>query len=95
MISKNTNLHKAKKAKNDEFYTLYSDVEAEVMKYKDYLKDKVIYLPCDSEESNFWKFFVDNSDALGAKKVIATHYSEDDNAYKLTLENNVVHKEVL
>jgi hypothetical protein len=95
MTRKNTNLHNAKKAKNDEFYTLYSDVEAEVMNYKDYLKDKVVYLPCDSEESNFWKFFVDNFDALGVKKVIATHYSEDNNTYKLTLENNVVYKEAL
>ena len=95
MSSNNLNLRKAAKAKNDEFYTRYEDVEAEVMKYKDYLKDKIIYLPCDSEESNFWKFFVDNYSSLGVKKVIATHYNENGNSYKIWIENSKIYKEDL
>lgn len=43
----NTNLHNAKRVKNDEFYTRYKDIEAEVMKYRKQFRDKVVYLPCD------------------------------------------------
>lgn len=43
----NTNLLKAKKAKNDEFYTRYEDIEVEVMEYKEQFRDKIVYLPCD------------------------------------------------
>ena len=47
MSKKNTNLHKAKKEKNDEFYTLLSDIEKEMVWYKDFFKDKVVYCNCD------------------------------------------------
>lgn len=47
LTSKNSNLHTAKKVKNDEFYTRYEDIEAEVMKYRKYFRDKVVYLLCD------------------------------------------------
>jgi len=43
----NSNLHKAKKAKNDEFYTQTSDIENELKHYKSHFKDKVVYLNCD------------------------------------------------
>lgn len=46
-MSKNKNLTAAKKAKNDEFFTLIEDVEKEVSQYKDQFKDKVIYCNCD------------------------------------------------
>ena len=78
----NSNLHRAKKAKNDEFYTRYEDIEAEVMKYRKYFRDKVVYLPCDDpieKKSEFWSFFVNNFDAFGIKKLIATHYDENGN----------------
>ena len=86
----NSNLHTAKKAKNDEFYTRYDDIEAEVMKYRKYFRDKVVYLPCDDpveKKSEFWSFFVNNFDAFGIKKLIATHYDENgktiaSNSYK-------------
>jgi hypothetical protein len=94
-MSKNANLRNAKKAKNDEFYTRYEDVEAEVMNYKDQLNGKIIYLPCDSEESAFWKFFVDNFATLGLKKVIATHYNESGDTYKLWTTGEGVQKEAL
>ena len=51
-------LQKSKKAKNDEFYTQYSDIEKELENYdKDKFRDKVIYLPCDRPISNFVVYF--------------------------------------
>lgn len=88
----NSNLHTAKKVKNDEFYTRYEDIEAEVMKYRKYFKGKVVYLPCDDpaeKKSEFWSFFVNNFDAFGLKKLIATHYNEDGKAYKIWIENDI------
>ena len=35
----NENLHKAKEAKNDEFYTQLSDVAKELRHYKEHFKD--------------------------------------------------------
>ena len=46
-MSNNSNLHKAKKAKNDEFYTQLTDVEKEMKHYKDHFNDKVVYCNCD------------------------------------------------
>lgn len=93
----NTNLAKAKKEKNDEFYTRYEDIEAEVSKYKEYFKNKVVYLNCDNKEkSMFWKFFELNFDDFQLKKLIATYYSETEPvyAYKLELsEDN--HKDII
>lgn len=90
----NENLGKAKKAKNDEFYTRLEDIEAEVSKYKKYFKNKVVYLNCDDKESSmFWKYFELNFDAFQLKKLIATYYSETEPvyAYKLELSNDLNH----
>lgn len=87
----NTNLCEARKNKNDEFYTRYDDIEAEVMKYREQFKDKVVYLPCDDpaeKKSEFWTFFVDNFDAFGLKKLIATHYEENGKAYKIWIDGD-------
>ena len=85
--ARNTNLNKAKKEKNDEFYTRYEDIEAEVSKYKEYFKNKVVYLNCDNKEkSMFWKFFELNFDAFQLKKLIATYYSETEPVYAYKLE---------
>lgn len=87
----NSNLRTAKKAKNDEFYTRYDDIEAEVMKYRKYFKDKVVYLPCDDpveKKSEFWSFFVNNFDAFGIKKLIATHYDENGKTYKIWIDTD-------
>ena len=73
----NTNLNKAKRVKNDEFYTRYEDIEAEVMEYKEQFRDKIVYLPCDRLKSEFWSFFVANFESFGLKKLIATHYEKD------------------
>ena len=85
----NSNLTTAKKVKNDEFYTRYEDIEAEVMKYRKQFRDKIVYLPCDDpaeKKSEFWSFFVNNFDAFGLKKLIATHYDENGKAYKIWID---------
>lgn len=85
--ARNTNLNKAKKEKNDEFYTRYEDIEAEVSKYKEYFKNKVVYLNCDNKEkSMFWKFFELNFDDFQLKKLIATYYSETEPVYAYKIE---------
>jgi hypothetical protein len=76
----NENLGAAKKAKNDEFYTQYSDIEKEMNAYLEYnpevFKDKTILLPCDDPEwSNFTKYFAQNFETFGLKKLISTSYA--------------------
>lgn len=78
----NLNLHKAKIAKNDEFYTQYSDIQKEIDAYTDYNPDvfrgKTVLCPCDDPEwSNFTKFFAQNFDRFGLKKLISTSYAYD------------------
>jgi hypothetical protein len=73
------NLSSAKKAKNDEFYTQYIDIQKEIEAYLDYdanaFKGKVVYCNCDDPyESNFFKYFVLNFKKLGLKRLITTSY---------------------
>jgi hypothetical protein len=78
MAKNNTNLHNAKTAKKDEFYTQLSDIEKEVRNYKDFFKGKVVYCNCDdARESNFFKYFSMNFEYLGLKKLITTGYKAD------------------
>lgn len=93
-MPKNANLHNAKKAKNDEFYTQYIDIEKEMNAYLEYnpdvFKDKTILLPCDDPEwSNFTKYFAQNFERFGLRKLISTSYAADskpdDIPYQLTL----------
>ncbi|PIR47207.1 MAG: DNA methyltransferase [Candidatus Vogelbacteria bacterium CG10_big_fil_rev_8_21_14_0_10_45_14] len=75
----NKNLTNAKKAKNDEFYTQFSDIQKEIESYLEYdpntFKGKVVYSNCDDPfESNFFRYFVLNFKRLGLKRLIATSY---------------------
>lgn len=73
-------LGNAKKSKNDEFYTQLSDIERELGYYSSHFKGKVVYCNCDDPEiSNFFKYFYDNFENLGLKKLIATGYRSSDN----------------
>lgn len=68
-------LHKAKSNKNDEFYTVLSDIEKELKHYKSHFKNKVVYCNCDDPyESNFFKFFSASFINFGLKKLIVTSY---------------------
>ena len=74
----NENLHKAKEAKNDEFYTQLNDVSEELRHYKEHFKDKIIFCNCDDPTwSAFWRYFHLNFDHLGLKKLISTHYDKE------------------
>jgi hypothetical protein len=74
--SLNKNLHSARTAKTDEFYTQLVDIEKELKHYKDQFRGKVVYCNCDDPyESNFFKYFASNFNALGLKKLITTSYS--------------------
>lgn len=73
--TKNSNLHAAKRGKNDEFYTQLSDIERELQHYTAHFKDKVVYCNCDDPRiSNFFHYFSYNFERLGLKKLIATCY---------------------
>lgn len=84
-VSKNDNLHRALKNKNDEFYTLYADIEKECEHYKKFFENKRIYLNCDSEDSNFWIYFLNNFTKFKLKSLTATSLSRN----KLYTEDGV------
>jgi hypothetical protein len=76
----NESLGAARHAKNDEFYTQYADIEKEMNAYLEYdknvFRNKTILLPCDDPEwSNFTKYFAQNFEKLGLKKLISTSYA--------------------
>jgi len=75
----NSHLVNAKRAKNDEFYTQYDDIQKEIEAYLEYDSDvfrgKVVYCNCDDPfESNFFRYFVLNFNKLGLKQLITTSY---------------------
>ena len=75
-MSNNKSLTSAKAKKDDEFYTQLGDIENELKHYKHYFQNKVVFCNCDDPyESNFFKYFAMNFNALKLKKLIATSYS--------------------
>ena len=83
----NESLSKAKEAKNDEFYTQYHDIEKEISAYLEYnpdvFRDKTVLLPCDDPEwSNFTKYFAQNFEKFGLKRLISTSYAPESKRYK-------------
>jgi hypothetical protein len=77
--SLNNNLAKAKKNKNDEFYTQLVDIENELKHYKNHFKDKTVYCNCDDPRvSNFFHYFSYNFENLGLKKLITTCYKNQN-----------------
>jgi hypothetical protein len=79
----NENLGNAKRGKNDEFYTLYRDIEKEINAYLEFnpnvFKGKTVLLPCDDPEwSNFTKYFAQKFESLGLKKLISTSYAPNN-----------------
>lgn len=86
----NSSLGAAKDAKNDEFYTQYSDIESEMNAYvefnPDVFRDKTVLLPCDDPEwSNFTKYFAANFERFGLRKLISTSYAKSAGSQHLTL----------
>lgn len=84
MAGANADLHKAKDAKNDEFYTQLTDVAKELMHYKVHFKDKIVLCNCDDPTlSAFWEYFHLNFAELGLNKLISTHYDRVNATYKM------------
>lgn len=86
----NTSLSAAKRVKNDEFYTQYNDIEAEMNAYYEYDHDvfrgKTVLCPCDDPEwSNFTKYFAANFKRFGLKKLISTSYAKSAGNHMTTL----------
>ena len=92
---KNSNLNKAQKEKNDEFYTQYHDIEKEMNAYLEYdantFRGKTVLLPCDDPVwSNFTKYFAQNFTRLGLKKLISTGYAIDGDQGKIfTIDSDI------
>ncbi|MFC5283624.1 adenine-specific methyltransferase EcoRI family protein [Pedobacter alpinus] len=83
----NSNLTNARNAKNDEFYTQYHDIEKEIGAYLEFnpkvFFGKTVLMPCDDPEwSNFTKFFAQNFERLGLKKLVSTSYAPESKNYK-------------
>ena len=83
----NKKLAAAKDAKKDEFYTQYEDIQREVNAYLEYdpdtFRDKTVLLPCDDPEwSNFTRFFAQNFETFGLKKLISTSFATDSKKKK-------------
>lgn len=92
MGTKNANLHSAKRAKNDEFYTQLTDIEKEVVHYKDHFKDKIVLCNCnDALHTNFAKYFSLNFEWLGLKQLICTSFGENAKAYIYNGDKNGNH----
>ena len=87
--TKNGNLHKAKSAKNDEFYTRLADIERECRHYREFFRGKTVYCNCDdARESNFFRYFSLNFEFLGLKKLICTGYKKDGRGVCLVYEGD-------
>lgn len=80
---RNENLISAKVVKNDEFYTMLSDIESELVHYRYHFQNKIVYLPCDNPETSaFWKYFHMNFSELGLKQLTATYYNPNGISYR-------------
>lgn len=91
----NDGLKSAKRAKNDEFYTQYSDIQKELQAYIDFNPDvfrgKTVLLPCDDPEwSNFTKFFAQNFERFGLRKLISTSFALESKTCKQTLQRSTL-----
>ena len=86
----NTNLHKAKVIKNDEFYTQLDDIAKEVKNYKKGFSGKSVFCNCnDKPSNNFFKYFLTQFDVIGLTKLVAIEYVEGGHGIKYTIENDL------
>ena len=90
----NQNLNSAAKAKNDEFYTQFEDINKELNCYLEYdknvFRDKTILLPCDDPQfSNFTNFFAQKFHEYGLKKLISTSYAVNSKKFKMPVQLNL------
>jgi len=91
----NITLTEAKRGKFDEFFTQYHDIEKEISAYLEFNPDvfrgKTVLLPCDDPEwSNFTRFFAQNFDKFGLKKLISTSYAVESKTHKIVLQPSLL-----
>ena len=88
-MAKNNNLHNAKRAKNDEFYTRLEDIEKEMCHYREHFRGKVVYCNCDDPiESEFTRYFAHKFEDWGLKKLISTGYKESGHGVMYVYEGD-------
>ncbi len=88
MANKNTNLHRAKRCKDDEFYTTYETIDNELVHYSEQFKNKTVLCNCDNPfTSNFSKFFLQNFNILDLKRLICTSFSPCDSGQQSLFES--------
>ena len=94
-MAKNKNLHQARNARKDEFYTQLPDIENELKHYKNHFRGRVVYCNCDDPAvSKFFHYFSYNFEHLGLRKLITTcyrnqkrdHFSQHDCEKAIKLE---------
>ena len=89
----NSNLHKARRVKNDEFYTQLSDIEDEIKHYKSHFEGKTVFCNCDDPNmgngSNFFEFFAQQFDNLGLKKLITVSFNDTEPTYKWVVDRQL------
>ena len=72
-------LGKAKRAKEDEFYTRLEDIERELRHYEQHFKGKTVLCNCDDPRiSNFFHYFSYKFEDLGLKRLITTCYKNQE-----------------
>lgn len=75
----NRNLEDAKRARKDEFYTQMEDIANELKHYKAHFRGKSVLCNCDDpRESQFFKYFTQNFEIFGLKRLVATCYKSQD-----------------
>ncbi len=93
--TRNQDFQQAKQGKNDEFYTSLEDINLEMLHYTKHFEGKVIYCNCDDpRESNFFRYFYNNFDKLGLKKLITACYrSLNADSFEREISNKAVYLE--
>lgn len=86
---RNHGLNKAKKEKNDEFYTQMKDIENYLNTKKEFFKDKIVYLSCDNwKYSKFYEYFKVNFEEFQLKRIITTSYKNNGKGKVSVTERN-------
>ena len=76
-MNDHSSLHRAKANKEDEFYTLFKDVDKELQHYKEFFRNKSICCPCDPPTSNFFIWFMDNKKEIEPRDLSFVHFDEE------------------
>jgi hypothetical protein len=86
----NTNLTRAKRVKNDEFYTRLDDINKELINYRKFFKRKSILCNCnDGENSQFFQFFLKNFDAFQLESLTAIEYVKGGHGIKRVIRDDL------